>query len=122
MCGVCVIVVCVYRELSAQIDADVERRKELEAIRVGGAHPPLHTPTYHNMYTTLKNNRRITRLQVCVCVRVRVCACASVRVCVCECVCECECECEMRVCVHMHCVYLCILVCAHTTHIFTHIL
>ena len=52
------------RELSAQIDADAERRKEMEVIRVGGAYPPLQTPTYHNIYTTLKNNRRITRLQV----------------------------------------------------------
>ena len=78
------------RELSAQIDADVERRKELEAIHVGGVHPPLHTPTYHNIYTTLKNNRRITRLQVCVSpfvgiVCVCVCACACVYVCVCVC-------------------------------------
>jgi len=55
---------CFYRELSAQIDADAERRKQLEVIHVGGAHPPLHTPTYHHIYTTLKNNRRITRLQV----------------------------------------------------------
>ena len=70
----------VLRELSAQIDADVERRKEQETIRVGGAYPPLHTPTYHNVYTTLKNNRRITRLQVCVCVYLYI-------VCVCVCVC-----------------------------------
>ena len=73
-----VLIMC--RELSAQIDADVERRKEQETIRVGGAHPPLHTPTYHNVYTTLKNNRWITRLQVCVC----VCVCVFVySVCVC---------------------------------------
>ena len=72
------------RELSAQIDADVERRKELEAIHVGGVHPPLHTPTYHNIYTTLKNNRRITRLQVCVSPFVGiVCVCACVHVCMC---------------------------------------
>ena len=83
MCSLC-------RELSAQIDADVERRKELEAIRVGGARPPLHTPTYHNIYTTLKNNRRITRLQVRVSIA-RVCACACVCVCVCVCFSMCAC-------------------------------
>ena len=74
-----IFVMCVCRELSAQIDVNVERRKELETIRVGGAHPPLQTPTYHNIYTTLKNNRRITRLQVSGCHNV----CLSVRPSVC---------------------------------------
>ena len=53
----------VHRELSAQIDSDFERRKQKEAIRGGGA-KPLCVPSQQNIYTTLKNNRQISRLQV----------------------------------------------------------
>ena len=94
------VVLIVYRELSAQVDADVERRKELEAIRVGGAHPPLQTPTYHNVYTTLKNNRRITRLQVCVCVCCVLCGIVCCVLCGIVCLCLCV-RVTSNICLHI---------------------